>query len=106
MTTLYVPPPAPRPRTDATHIAGVALLAVMALPTIGFAFMMGVFALAYGELGLVALIAGGALAATLPALVFGVAGARARTTGRVRAWLVGCVVVAAIPLGCLAAVLG
>ncbi|WP_214405620.1 hypothetical protein [Pseudonocardia lacus] len=106
MTTLYVPPSAPRRRTDALHIAGVVLLALMALPPIGTAFMIGIFALAYGEFGLVALLAGGGLAATLPAIVFAVAGSRARAVGQVWAWLIGCVVVAAVPLGYVTAVLG
>ena len=106
MTTLYVPPPAPRPRTGTIHLAGTALLAVMALPTIGFAFMIGIFALAYGELGLVVLVAAGALAATLPAIVFGVVGERARTPRRAWTLLACCAAVAAVPLAVVTAYLG
>ena len=106
MTTLYVPPPAPRRRTDAIHIGGVLLLAAMALPPIGLAFMVGVFALAYGELGLLVLLASAGLATTLPAIVFAVAVARARTAARARAWLVGCVAVAAVPLAYVAITFG
>jgi hypothetical protein len=106
MTTLYVPPPAPRRRTDAIHVGGVLLLSAMALPPVGLAFMVGVFALAYGELGLLVLLAAAGLATTLPAIVFAVAAGRARTAGRARAWLAGCVAVAAVPLAYAAATLG
>jgi hypothetical protein len=106
MTTLYVPQPAPRRRTDAIHIGGVALLATMALPPIGLAFMVGIFALAYGEVGLLVLLASAGLATTLPAIVFAVAVNRARTAAQARAWLGGCAAVAAVPLAYVAATLG
>jgi Na+/proline symporter len=106
MTTLYVPSPAPHHRIDLTHVVGVVLLAVMAVPPIGMAAVAGVFALAYGEVGLLALITGIAMATTLPAVVFAVAGGRARTSGQTYAWLIGCFVVAAVPLGFVTAFVG
>jgi hypothetical protein len=64
----------------------------MALPTIDAAFVVGVFALAYGEFGLLVLLASAGLATALPAIASAVSGERARTAGRApaggRRWVI------------------
>lgn len=105
-TTLYVPPPALRRSADTVHLAGVALLSAMALPPLALAFAAGVFTLAHGAFGTLALLALNGVATAMPAAVFAAVGDRTGTRTRLLALLAGCAGVAALPLGYALTLLG